>query len=58
MNYEIVPSMKCFRCCYFYVDEKKFDSFCFLVGRDISDYIFDMPFDCVCFVSDDHFIPF
>ena len=57
MNYEIVPSMKCLRCCYLHIDEN-YECFCFLVGRNISDHIFDFPFDCICFVSDDNFLPF
>ena len=55
MYYEIVPSMKCFRCCFFHIDDN-FDCFCFLVGRDISDEVLSFPFDCVCFVPDDNLI--
>lgn len=55
MYYEIVPSMKCFRCCFFHIDDN-FDCFCFLVGRDISDGVLSFPFDCICFVPDDNLI--
>ena len=51
MNYEIVPSMKCFRCFFFL---SVGDSFCFcsFVNRDITDNNFDLFSDCIFFVPD------
>lgn len=51
MDYEIVPSMKCFRCCFLHIDDN-FGCICGLVLRDISDNIFDFPYNCYCFVDD------
>lgn len=53
MNYEIVPSLKCFRCCFLCIDDS-FDCLCLVLGLDISDYILDFPFDCSSFVSEDN----